>query len=468
MTLVAARGRGVPRLARFLKNRSGNIAILFALVASTLMVAIGGAIDFGRWLHARDQTVNAIDAALLAGGRSLQTNNMDVAAAIATAQAFYATNVADRVPVMDDTINFAVTDNGKAITASGNAYLRTTFLQLANIGKLALITTATSEFSKAELASGGKGGENLEISLMLDVTGSMGGQRLKDLKDAATDLINIVVWEDQSKFTSKAALVPFSEDIRLPTTAALNKARGTNLAKSKTITTGSGWWKTTENYYLSDCVVERTGSQKYTDAAPANNRYVMAHYTSNSTGHGSKQEGVCTIPQGAEVMPLSSDKYALISKIDGLSAFGGTAGQLGTAWAWYTLSPNWASLWSSDARPQAYGTENLRKIAILMTDGEYNTQYDSDGISASESSAANGSSTSQARDLCTAMKAKGTDIEIYTVLFDQKNQSVINLMKNCATKKDNEEYFYTADNGDQLKQAFRDIAIKLSTLYLSK
>ena len=32
----------------------------------------------------------------------------------------------------------------------------------------------------------------------------------------------------------------------------------------------------------------------------------------------------------------------------------------------------------------------------------------------------------------------------------------------CSTK------YYNADDGDELKQAFRDIALKLSSLYLSK
>ena len=65
--------------------------------------------------------------------------------------------------------------------------------------------------------------------MMLDITGSMSGQKLTDLKTSASDLINIVVWKDQSKFTSKVAIVPFSEDMRMPNTTALNKARGTSL-----------------------------------------------------------------------------------------------------------------------------------------------------------------------------------------------------------------------------------------------
>ena len=60
---------------RYRDDASGNIAIVFALMGVVLMLAIGAAVDVGRWLNARDQTVAAIDAAVLAGGRALQTNS---------------------------------------------------------------------------------------------------------------------------------------------------------------------------------------------------------------------------------------------------------------------------------------------------------------------------------------------------------------------------------------------------------
>jgi hypothetical protein len=167
-------------------------------------------------------------------------------------------------------------------------------------------------------------------------------------------------------------------------------------------------------------------------------------------------------------MPLSSDKQALLAKVTSLTAAGGTAGHLGTAWAWYALSPNWASLWPTST-PAAYGTDKLQKIAILMTDGEYNTQYDANGIAVNQNAsscpqAANGCSTAQARALCTAMKAKG--IVVYTIGFQLGgNQTAIDTLNQCATEPGK---FYTADDGNQLKQAFRDIALKLTSLYLSK
>ena len=170
-------------LRRARADCSGNVAIIFALTTVVMLMAIGAAIDVGRWLHARDQTVAAIDAALLAGGRALQTNSQDAATALATARKFYAENVTSRLPVTDDSISFNVTDDGTAMTASGTAYIKTPFLQVANIDKLPLISTATSQFSKAEIAIGGNGGENIEIAMMLDVTGSMAGQKIQDLKD---------------------------------------------------------------------------------------------------------------------------------------------------------------------------------------------------------------------------------------------------------------------------------------------
>ena len=112
-TISARRDLGISReLDRFRADRSGNVVIVYAMMAVVLMLAIGAAIDIGRWLHARDQTLAAIDAALLAGGRSLQTNSTDTATALAIAQKYYAQNVTSRLPVTNDTVKFTVSNDG--------------------------------------------------------------------------------------------------------------------------------------------------------------------------------------------------------------------------------------------------------------------------------------------------------------------------------------------------------------------
>ncbi len=448
-------------IGRFSRDTRGDVAILFGLMALALFMMIGLAVDYGRLISARNQTIAATDAAVLAAARTLQTNGGDQTAAVKVAQTYYNQAVQNRIKVASDTINFAVTDNATSVITTGNASLKTPFMGLGGTNSLPILHTNGADYSKAVLAVGGNSNTNIEIGLMLDITGSMAGQKLTDMKSAATNLVNIVVWDDQSKYTSRIAIVPFAYDVRIPSTA-LAKARGSGLASSKTV---SG-----TKYYLSDCVVERTGTQKYTDAAPATGQYVMAHYTTATTGSGSSKKGVCDVPSAAEAVPLTSDKTALTSKISGLTTAGSTAGHIGTAWAWYMLSPNWSSLWSSSSTPAAYGTTGVKKIAILMTDGEYNTQYTTNGIPDNSSSltscpnSANGvCSSAQAISLCTAMKAKG--IEVYTIGFQLDNQTAVDTLSSCATDA---SHFYNSATGDALKAAFNDIALKISTLYLAQ
>src|SRR5262249_47712992 len=85
-------------------------------------------------------------------------------------------------------------------------------------GCVKLVSTATAQICLNCSDTGGGNsddGTNLEISMMLDVTGSMGGQPILDLKSAAKDLIDIVVWGDQSKYTSRVALAPFAPAVNV-------------------------------------------------------------------------------------------------------------------------------------------------------------------------------------------------------------------------------------------------------------
>ena len=151
--------------------------------------------------------------------------------------------------------------------------------------------------------------------MMLDITGSMAGQKISDLQASATDLINIVVWP------TKASTPPRSHRplYRRYSPAQLRAERGTwDLLANVEKISGT-------TYYLSDCVVERMGTQKYTDAAPATGQYVMGHYTTNFTGSGSNKKGVCVVP--ATVLPLTSTRPACSqqSQSDGRRRYGGSS-----------------------------------------------------------------------------------------------------------------------------------------------
>ena len=54
---------------------------------------------------------------------------------------------------------------------------------------------------------------------------------------------------------------------------------------------------------------------------------------------------------------------------------GGTAGNLGLAWGWRTLSPSWRGLWGDADLPLDYDTDFMEKVVVILTDGN-NEFYD--------------------------------------------------------------------------------------------
>lgn len=428
-------------LRRLHAENDGSIGLMFGAMLSVMLMFVAAAVDVSRWIAARSDTLSAVNSAVLAGARVLQTDNDNVGAAIATATRYYKENTKN-LKVVNDTIKFTTSNNKMAMQAKGQSYIETPFLNLAGYPRLPLLKDTEGVISEALLAAGGKGQGDVEISMMLDITGSMGGRKLADLKDAAKDLIDIVLLNENGK--SRIALVPFSEAINIePNWAAEVVSNGPQRVRS-----GS------RNYYLDpQCATERTGPDAFTDAPPNGQNKLGKFYST---------DGEC-MPKSGSVIPLSYDKSMLKSAIDQYRASGNTAGHLGTAWAWYMLSPNWAQRVPPASRAGNYGEKGLRKVAILMTDGEYNTQY-SEGFPVSSYSAPNGSSTEQARTLCENMKATG--ITIYTVGFElPRNGQSVETLRQCASEPGN---FYNAENGDALRQAFRDIALQISTLYLSR
>ncbi len=510
-----------------LRHQSGSTTIVFGAAALALVGAIGGAIDYNRYAAARRATQSAVDAAVLAGARTLLMNPDNTSAAITAAASYYTSNIAGRATLANDTIAFQVTDNNSAVTATGEAWLQTSFLRVLGIPQIKVASAAGAGFPKGKILMGG--GSNLEVSVMLDVTGSMcAGQsvpctsssKMDAMKDGAKDLVDIVVRSEQTPYYSKVALVPFAARVRVG-------PDGGGGAMMQTLTdldpTWTGWFKTCtdgsggsegegqsnwqcnayeaqhkENWKIMPCVTDRyredTGYD-YTDSAPGAGAWFNAHdgrrmpvgRDSSDTPATTKlgvtpadpaehwnyrENGACSQMDDAnEIMPLSSDKSALKTKIDSLEADGSTAGALGTAFAWYMLSPNWASIWTGNSAPapyseltetQANGAPKLRKVAVLMSDGVFNTYRSWNGQNQQDMS-------NYAKQMCTNMKAQG--IEIYTVGFalDQLSAGERTIAEDtllsCGTTVD---HFYNSLTPAELASAFQDIGVKLSSISLSK
>jgi Flp pilus assembly protein TadG len=521
MSASCTRTERLARLVqRFARDRSGAVAMIFGLMLIPMAAMIGLAVDFGRVYAVNSSTQVALDSAALAAGRVAQvetTGILDKASAAATA--FF--NQTKPKNVVSSTLQFSPNATQTAFTVTATTWVRTPFLGALDFiikkdaqsgvpsacngsyfNCVRLTTTST-----ADLKAGGNNTEDskVEVSMMLDVTGSMCDPctKIDAAKAAATDLVNILLKDSNGSTT--IGLAPFAEAVNVGSTLAplvrgtvtsntqtspqtLNVNQSSSQPTSKWIkyqkASGSGnntWQISTK------CVTERIGNDKYTDTAPtSNSTYVGKGYFGTSAD--SCSVGSSSDDEVNSIYPLTDDRAALERRIDKLETAGSTAGHLGTAWAWYLLSPKWNSIFSqafSSAKPaapysdltivDAKGNRKLRKIAVLMTDGEYNINY-CKGVEAKNSdqspdincNSENGKSLAQATSLCSAMKSplgsgNAAKIEVFTVGF-QVNSASKTFLQNCATDKD---HYYDAATPDALKAAFRDIALKISTLRLT-
>jgi hypothetical protein len=458
--------------------------------------------------------------------------------------------------VVKDGIAFAPGASMNDWNVSGTAAVSTPFLSLVGLSELSVKPRGS-----ASLALGGAGSSNLEIALMLDLTGSMcpavgtvpagvgpctSGPKMDALKQAAKDLIDIVVWEGQSAGNpgSRVALVPFSTRIRVgadgSTEGATYMKKLTNLDP-----TWTGWYETCTSsnngtggsetggtwvcynytaqhkvqWKVMPCVTDRfrdgidnlttAGKANWntSDAAPGLDNWLNAHggdrmpvawdsldVTPGPDAAGKTHIGLnkfdpanhwnytpggdcADVSNGNIILPLTFDKTALFARLDALEAYGSTGGPMGTQWAWYMLSPEWKTIWPADSEPGDYGDltalgpngePKLKKIAVIMTDGVYNTLR-------GWKDADTGDMSDYAKKVCAQMKAK--NIQVYTIGFgldqlpDVDRVKAIDTLQQCSTSSmiDGDVAtltykFYNAETPAGLKSAFRDIALQLTKL----
>jgi Flp pilus assembly protein TadG len=503
---------------KFVKDCSGNITLMASLSALVLMAATGAGIDMMRWSDTKTNLAAAMDNAVLSGTQYLVEHHGANAAAIEIARSLFAAEIKD-ADLVSNSVDFKMNSKGNGLAAFGKAEIETSFLKVVGMDRVLVLSDSVAEAAVAEAATSAPSSD-LEISVMLDVTGSMCNDgngpcttstKLNALKAAATELVDTVIWDDQSTYTSKLAIVPFSTRVRVGQDGAGSAMmkKLTNLSPNfsgwrKECTSGSSTGTTSEtsgtwtcnsysttkvtNWKLMPCVTDRfyDAGWKFelTDQAPGSGAYLNAHDGSRMVESADSSDikatsalgktksdptlnwnysadGVCyDVAQSNEVLPLTNNKTTLKAKINGLEAYGATAGVLGTAFSWYMLSPNWKTIWTGQSQPKSYdlltetnsqGKPKLRKIAIIMTDGSYNTMRGWKDQDVTTMSA-------NALQMCTNMKAKG--IEIYTIGFALDSLPATEIstarttLQNCGSSID---HFYETLDASQLKNAFAEI-----------
>lgn len=214
--------RSAAEFVRRFRNESGAVAIWFAVLALPMAVLGFGLIDLNRASVEKRQLQDAVDAATLLAARSTATTDAQMQAIGAAALAAQLAGSSDAT-LISSTFKVVGTKVTGAATASVVPVIANLWLQ----GDMTI-------GAEAEVV---RSSTNLEVSIVLDITGSMAGSRLTDLKTAASDLIDLVVSDTQTPYYSKAAIVPYSIGVNVGGYAA--SARGA-VTGAKAIT-GAAW-----------------------------------------------------------------------------------------------------------------------------------------------------------------------------------------------------------------------------------
>ncbi len=500
--------RRVTRLTRnFSADRSGAVILLFGLTLIPMLGFIGGAIDYANAYRNRAKLQSALDSAALTAGRAIDMGQSESEAQTAAAKVM-AANLGTGFPSYSS--NFNIDTTAKTVLATANMNVDTYVLGVMGYDYFPVATT-----SAVKLPNG-----KVEVVMVLDNSGSMGGSKLTSLKDAAGSLTEILYDSTTIPDYVKVGLVPFAASVNVGTGYSnaswmdttgqssihteniknnsltrwtlLNRMNGTSWGGCVEVrpsphdtddsVAGSGGgdsyfvptfapdepdgWATYYNSYLDD----DGGSCKNSTSNELTAQERGCKYK-NETPSGSGPNYMCT---SRAITPLTATESTVTSAINNMIASGATNIMEGVMWGWRTLSP---------AEPftegRAYDDDENRKVMIIMTDGA-NTHYGMSNQNMSRYSAfgfaKNGrlrSPTSSSSALVTAMNektseactnVKAQDILVYTIAFDISDPDTLALLEGCASSPSRA---FNIDDGDALVAVFEAIAGEINKLRIT-
>lgn len=198
-------------LVRFRHDQRGVTALLWAGTFTGFLMAAAVAVDYGLAVAESQREQLALDAATLAGSGQISSPEHETMV-VATVEAFYTAN---RTAVGGSTLKSTSYDADKGeIEATAGTALKTKLLKIKDYGQK---TIDISTRSKVVRGTG-----TVEIAMVLDNSGSMGGSSgsvngtyIEDLKVAAKNLSSAMFTGAEGTDRVKVGLVPFAASVNI-------------------------------------------------------------------------------------------------------------------------------------------------------------------------------------------------------------------------------------------------------------
>lgn len=181
-----------------------------------------------------------------------------------------------------------------------------------------------------------------------------------------------------------------------------------------------------------------------------------------------------------ELLPLTNNRTKIEAHMKKLTPNGNTNSANGAVWGWRVLSNEPPFTEGIGAASPDF--DDWQKAVVIMTDGDntvsnLSTHWGSDlsayGFASESRMGAGMNLPNKMRDdidnkllrICHRMKEEG--YLVYTIMFGLKSAATGTVFKACATEP-NAPYYYDAVTGEELEDAFGNIAADLVDLHISK
>ncbi|MGB3245262.1 MAG: Tad domain-containing protein [Sulfitobacter sp.] len=473
----------------FARREDGSMTI-FACFMILIMIFVGGiGVDVMHNEFERTRLQSVSDRAVLAAADLDQENDPE-----AVVHDYFAkSGLGD----YSSTVVVNIENNIREVQVNASKLMKTQFMSYLGVDELPVPASSTA----SELA------RNIEVSLVLDISGSMRfSDRMNDLRPAAQEFVDILLAGTAKDYTT-INLIPYAGQtnpgpfmfnrlggVRLPV-MPLDAAQGgipedqSHGVLDPTATGGVGPDRGLRYVYpnVSSCL-ELDPSAFENATLPAGGNTQVAHFMNWAIAPDVMDWGWCPQDQTA-INYLSNDADALKATIGTMRMHDGTGTHYAMKYAVSLLDPSARSDVTAligdgqvdarfDGRPAAYDDESAVKYIILMTDGQITEQdRPSDPMDTqnptvelnegrnSERSRITSASTNVQSFFAQCDLAKNQTpqpVIVYTIAFEAPGTPE-QQMRDCASSP---AHFFAADGGS-IAGVFEAIARQIQTLRLT-
>ncbi|CUJ91258.1 Flp pilus assembly protein TadG [Ruegeria denitrificans] len=357
-----------PATRHFAKDEDGAVFTLFVIIGLFMMFATTGmGVDIMKFERERASMQATLDRAVLAAAN---LDQVEIPAKVVAEEYIQKSGLSD--------INYEIQVfegiGSRRVVATSDKIVTTNFMKWVGIDTLTAAVTSTAEESVG----------SVEISLVLDMSGSMGRAsatpgktKMEVLQEAAKNFVT-TMYEKENPDKISISIIPYATQVNA----------GADILDKFT--------NVTAEHAYSHCLNFRGSDFQTAVLDPDASFQRTAHfdrYRTNGTQWEAPRFLTCATRAGSEITAHTNDIDKLHEQIDDLTAQGNTSIDIGVKWGMALLDPEFRGIIGQLSRegvspgaietivPQTFGDrpknyeDDVEKILIVFTDGENTSQY---------------------------------------------------------------------------------------------